>query len=145
MSSLISLDIRIESKEMLTVKSFIQDVINAGWSVIKDKKITYLQLGDKEMFDWVDEEIDIEEFLLIVDEKEQSEEVVGVSVYWSGTEIGGNVLVYNGNNISFLFIINTIYLDKHCQIPDFNWYSERILPYLINKYHVAEYKFDFTY
>ena len=53
--------------------------------------------------------------------------------------------MFDKSNFSFNFNINTKYIGENAKIPDFNWYNERIIPYLNQEYHIIEYNFEFTF
>lgn len=126
-------------------KSIIQSINNGGWNLFTDNKVTYLPIGDGDMFDWISEEISFDQFFTIVKIKEQNKELVAVELIWKDTEIGCQLLIYDSNNFSFQLSINTKYLDKAKKIPDYNWYAERILCCLLEEYHISEHQFEFVY
>jgi len=104
-----------------------------------------LPLGDDDMFEWTSADISINNFIKLVDEKENLNELVAVELYWKDTDIGGHLLLYNSSDFSFELNINTRYITTEIKIPDFNWYVERIIPCLNQHYHIMQYKFEFIY
>lgn len=145
MANALSLNIKLDSKEVIHSKDIINLLINGGWSIVKDEKIILLPLHDDDLFEWTETKISINEFFKLIDEKENFKEIIGVELAWSNTEIGGHILLYSGREFSFEFNINTQYVQKELRIPDFNWYAERIFAILKSKYQIVEYSYEFTY
>lgn len=145
MANALSLNLKLDSKEVIHSKDIINLLINGGWSIVKDEKIILLPLHDDDMFEWTETKISINEFFKLIDEKENFKELIGVELAWSNTEIGGHILLYSGREFSFELNINTQYVQKELRIPDFNWYAERIFAILKSKYQIVEYSYEFTY
>ncbi|WP_395546289.1 MULTISPECIES: hypothetical protein [unclassified Lacrimispora] len=145
MANALSLNLKLDSKEVIHSKDIINLLINGGWSIVKDEKIILLPLHDDDLFEWTETKISINEFFKLIDEKENFKEIIGVELAWSNTEIGGHILLYSGREFSFEFNINTQYVQKELRIPDFNWYAERIFAILKSKYQIVEYSYEFTY
>ena len=145
MANALSLNLKLDSKEVIHSKDIIILLINGGWSIVKDDKIILLPLHDDDMFEWTETKISINEFFKLIDEKENFKELIGVELARSNTEIGGHILLYSGREFSFELNINTQYVQKELRIPDFNWYAERIFAILKSKYQIVEYSYEFTY
>lgn len=144
MSISFSLNIKLENTTVQS-KEIVDFMIQNGWSIIKEGKITYLPLNDDEMFDWTVSEKSLSDFMKLVDEKERINELIGVELNWSNTNIGGHLLLYSGSDFSFQLNINTKYLQTGYKIPDFDWYAKNIIGILIQQYRIQEYRFEFTY
>lgn len=145
MANSLSLNIKIDSNIEIHLKDVIILLMNAGWNIMREGKITLLPLHDNDMFDWVQSDISMNDFMLLVDQKEALKELVGVELFWLNTEIGGKILLYNRVDFSFQLNINPQYIQNDLKIPDFNWYAEKIFAVLKRKYHIAEYSYSFTY
>lgn len=144
MSISFSLDIKLKTNTV-RCRKIIELFIQSGWNIGMEGKITYLPLHDNDMFDWTMSEKSIPEFMRLVDEKEKVNELIGVELHWANTNIGGDLLLYSGNDFSFLLNINTKYMQTKYKIPDFGWYAERIIGILKQEYHILEYSFEFIY
>ncbi|SHL34168.1 hypothetical protein SAMN02745136_04672 [Anaerocolumna jejuensis DSM 15929] len=145
MSSSVSLNVKLDSNKLFNCKEVINLLLKFGWNIHKDGKITFLPLKDDDMYDWTTSNITLGEFIKLVDEKDYAKEIVGVELYWENTDIGGHLLMFNKSDFSFALNIHTKYIGEKDKIPDFNWYVERIIPYLNLEYHVMEYEFEFIY
>lgn len=145
MSYSVSLNVKLDSNNMLSCKEIINLLLKTGWNIQKNSKITFLPLNDDDMFDWTTSETTLSDFIKLVDEKEYLKEIVGVELYWKDTDIGGHLLMFNNCDFSFELNINTKYIGEKVKIPDLNWYAERLIPYLSQEYHIIEYKFEVTY
>lgn len=145
MSLSFSLDIQLETNNRIPCREIIEILLQNKWNILKNKRITYLPFNDDDMFDWTASNISVNEFLKLVDEKENARELIGVELYWENTDIGGHLLLSSGTDFSFEWNINTIYLDSELKIPDFNWYSENIIKSLKQCYHIIDYKFSIVY
>lgn len=145
MSNSISLNIKLDSNNEVSCKNIVQLLIKEGWSIVKDDKIAFLPINDNDMFDWTSEKISMNDFVKLIDKKEELGELVAVELYWKDTDIGGHLLFYSSNDFSFGLNINTKYITTKTKVPDFNWYFERIIPCLEQHYHIMQYNFEFTY
>ena len=130
MSTQVSLSIKLSRRgnNVLSSVQIIQILVNNGWNLTNNGKTLYLPLGDKDDFNWQEEFLTTIDFFDLVKRKEQSNEIIGVGLYWDGTEIGGTLLLHQDHNISFSVSINRKILFGN--ITDVNWYLERILPCL---------------
>ena len=145
MSYSVSLSMKLDSSNVLCCKDIINLLSKKGWKIQKNNKITFLPINDDDMFEWTTSEITLYDFIKLVDEKEHLEEIVGVELYWEDTYIGGHLLMFNNSDFLFDLNINTKYIGEKVKIPDYNWYSERIISNLSQEYPIIEYKFEFTY
>lgn len=143
MSISFSLNIKLENSVLC--KKIINLLLQNGWNIVKEGKITYLPLNDDDMFNWTVSENSLSDFMKLVDEKEKINEPIGVEINWSNTNIGGHLLLYNGSDFSFQLNVNTKYLKTEYKIPDFNWYAEKIMDVLLQQYHIREYSFELIY
>lgn len=145
MSSSVSLNVKLDSNNLLSSKEVITLLLKFGWNIQKDGKITFLPLKDDDMYNWTTSNISLGDFIKLVDEKEYAKEIVGVELYWENTDIGGHLLMFNKSDFSFALNINTKYIGEKDKIPDFNWYAERIITCLNLEYRMMEYEFEFIY
>ncbi|GLC81341.1 hypothetical protein [Lacrimispora brassicae] len=145
MSHSVSLNVKLNSNAIRSCKEIIILLLRFGWNIEKNSKITFLPLNDDDMFDWTSSNITFDDFIKLVEKKENAKEIVGVELYWQSTDIGGHLLMYNNSDFSFEFNINTKYVEEMIKIPDFNWYAEKTIPCLNQGGRMMEYKFEFTY
>ena len=107
----------------------IQRLLNFGWALNYNGKVSYLPLGDNDEFSWRAESISSESLLVILNEKEQRGELVGVVLTWKDSGIGGNFLVYNNGTLSISLSINRKLIeDIKSGITDLNWYLVKLIP-----------------
>lgn len=77
MSSSVSLNVKLNSNNLLSCKEVINLLLKFGWNIQKDGKITFLPLKDYDMYDWTTSNISLGDFINLVDEKEYGKEIVG--------------------------------------------------------------------
>ncbi len=119
-------------------------MINNNWIIKKNNKISYLPLGDDDLFEWTENEMKENELKEIIKKKEIEKEIIGIVFYWENTDIGVSMLCFPDNQITFNLNINRVVIDeKECrEITDTNWYLERIIPCLkTDKFKVQNVKF----
>jgi hypothetical protein len=89
-----------------------------------------LPLGDNGKFEW--RAVSVRERQNVLDEikkKQQLNEIIGVVVTYKDSLIGGELLILpSKSQISFSISINRKKLEN--RITDFQWYEDRILPWL---------------
>ena len=141
----ISFSLNIKLGNTVRCKEIIDLLLQNGWDIVKNGIITYLPLNDNDMFNWTVSENSRSDFMKLVDEKEKINELIGVEINWSNTNIGGHLLLYSGSDFSFQLNVNTKYLNAEYKIPDLNWYAEKIMSIIIQQYHIQEYSFEHTY
>lgn len=59
MSSSISLNVKLNSNNLLSCKEVINLLLKFGWNIQKDGKIIFLPLKDYDMYDWTTSLVDI--------------------------------------------------------------------------------------
>jgi hypothetical protein len=138
MSVSASIDIILSEKK--TAVEIINRLMNFGWTLAtKDGYIGYLPLGDKDDFHWQAEKISFEALTKILHEKERANEIVGVTMTWKDTEIGGSFLFWRNDSLETFSMCTdgnrqrTI-LDGNYEITDFQWYLAKLLPPLDVEY-----------
>ena len=145
MSRTISLDIKLDLQEKLTVISLLEALVSSGLNPIINDTINCLPIDDNEMYNWTKIKGCISELYDIVSVKEKDNEVIGVDLYWNNTDVGVTLLIFNPHDISFSIDINVKYFDQKTQLIDFNWYSSKILLALNDAFNVTQYTFSFIY
>ncbi len=145
MSNSVSLDISLTSKNNCFIEDIIRTLLNNDWYIVKNKQTTYLPIGDNDMYDWTSKEVTEQELFNIIKIKEDQNEIIGLELYYLNSEIGFHLLIFNTKELTLMIDINKKYINKEMGILDFNWYIEKIIPCLHEKFNVSEYKFDFIY
>lgn len=131
MSVFANLDIQLVSpvEPEKFILSVIQLLLSFGWCFNDGGAITYLPIGDNDDFDWQRAEITDNTLLEILREKEKLGELIGVTMTWESSSIGGEFLFYSDGIISLNLSINRKKIKKH-GYTDINWYIEKIIPVL---------------
>ena len=63
-------------------------------------------------------------------------------MYWNGTNIGGNIILYSNVALTFFLCINRKIL-KLNELTDINWYFENFVQvFIINNYHTISVKYE---
>lgn len=106
---------------------FIKVLLEAGWRVFNNKEITFLPLRDNGEFNWVSKASNIEEIFNIIDEKERSNEVIGLVLYWRKTNIGVRVTFKSIDDINIALDINRKEIKGLNNMTNVNWYFERLI------------------
>ena len=140
-----SISIRIKNtktQKLATQTEILEILINNGWKAIYPSGyVLYLPVGDKDMFDWQEEKINIPSLMKIVKKKEKTNELIGIGLIWQDSEIGGNVLLRHEKDMSEKKIYTSMSFslggerkmlmnEDGFEITDVNWYLQRLLPAL---------------
>ena len=118
---------------------------DAGWTVFDNLgKIEFLPLGDDEDFCWQEEKKSFEELKEILLLKQQSNEFIGVNLFYSGTDYGISFLARSIDDIVISININRRTIGEDTDsLTDFEWYFSRIIKVLQEKASlVVSYKFE---
>ncbi|MFI5758368.1 hypothetical protein [Streptomyces sp. NPDC051569] len=102
-----------------------------GVSFSRAGHVSYL-LDDDGMFDWIqDADDDLSRIILEMGDTRWSRGIVGISLMFSGSAQGGDLLFQPGRSvISFLISINRKNLSKSSKFCDLGWYLDRLVPAL---------------
>ncbi|MFC1894870.1 hypothetical protein ACFLYH_02880 [Candidatus Dependentiae bacterium] len=125
----------------------IKVLMEFGWVLSHDGYVGYLPLGDKDDFDWQEKEISIERLTGILKSKQDAGEIVGITMSWKDTEIGGDFLFWPKDNLH-TFSMNMdgnrriIKLDSDYEVTDFQWYLPKLLLPLNKVWTVEYFSFD---
>ena len=141
----ITIQLPKQKNAYLSGLTVLKTLMNAGWTLNDQGKISYLPLGDKDDFDWhIQENLSFEELKGILTAKEKAKEAIGVIVTWQDTGIGGTVMFRLDNNLSFGLDINRkeILLQNNYAVTDFQWYLEKLLPPLNDAFGVEYFSCD---
>jgi hypothetical protein len=148
MSISASIDIKLAAKtnSIKSHRAVIEILNNSGWKILNNNKAVYLPLGDDGDYDWRSEELDYDALMNIIEKKANNDEVVGVELVWKDTEIGGQLLIFNSTELSFNITINRkyIYTDSLLNLVDVNWYIEKLITYLSDRYAIEQFSYQQT-
>lgn len=117
------LDLQIPDTSNRSTLSIIKTMTAAGWSITFNGETNYLPTGDADNFDWRSEAIHSAQFFDIISKKESLGELIGITMIWEGTEIGGDFLFHEDGLISISLSINRKRTPN--KITDINWYIDK--------------------
>ena len=142
-SALINLDFAERLDCKINATNIIKCLINNGWRINCNHKISYIPLGDNGMYNWQEKELSYADFYEIIKQKEIANEDIGVDIYWKNTEIGLSLLIFSDLKVTLILSINRVKIDlQDIDITDSSWYLQRIIPYLYkDKMVVVRYTF----
>jgi len=141
-----SIDLRIvkyKTGAVISPTETLKILLSNGWRVITDNgEAFYKSLnvnGDDDISNWTIGKITLPELMKIFEEKEQRGELIGVTINWQNTLIGGGVLLYGEKEMrqKNIHTSMTFSLDSDRQlipgidpfeITDVNWYLTKLLP-----------------
>jgi hypothetical protein len=96
-------------------------------------------LGDRDAFNWTRLSItEIDTAFEILRKKEESGEIVEITLTWLESTTGVNVLFLEDNTISFSLTIDRKTLEQN-DFTDVSWYLSRIIPPLVADKVLIEY------
>lgn len=141
-----SIDIQLarkDNKEILA-SDLIKTLIEGNWRVYNNRKIKYIPLGDREEFNWKQDELQLEEFIKIVQDKERENELISVIIYWKNTDISCTLMIFSELEIAFGITGNRKILKsiRSHRVTDVNWYLERTVGILEEGYTIENFKYS---
>lgn len=141
MSKQSSLDFQLVYGKDYTIIDLFNCLITNGWQYSEDNKVTFLPVGDDGNYDWQCEKMSLNQLQKLMENKIINNEVIGITMTWENTGIGGDYLFWPDGNFSFIINKNRkILIDK---ITDVNWYLTRIIPVFgLGNIKLIEYKFE---
>ena len=144
MSISASINIKLLEKNIPTQK-IIETIKNTGWALTQNNYTSYLPFGDNEMFDWqTRKDMPSTELNKLLKAKQDANEIIGLFLTWQKTDIGGSFLFwpehsYTGFAINLSSDRQYIKINNTYKITDFNWYLEKLLPYLDEAFGVSSF------
>lgn len=142
MSVSASIDVELNFKSNTSMLVVIQSLLNFGWSFDYEGSVFYLPVGDDDDFDWKRSDISTDVLLDIFRKKEQLGELIGVTMTWQETEIGGEFLFWHDASLSVNLSVNRKCVEEY-GYTDINWYMEKIIPALkIDSIRVESFSFS---
>lgn len=144
MSMMSSIDFKLSEKHCKAIDRLgvIESIIESGWKCREHDGIHYLPLGDQGEFDWQIEDISFEQLFEILRQKQECNELIGMTLLWENTDVGVILLFHADGTLSFSTNINRVALDAECsgrKLTDMNWYLERLAPAIHNAGYSVEF------
>ena len=141
-----SIDIKLNDYIDYRIMDIIEALIKGGWTLKNDQnEVSYLPIGDEDNFDWLEKSITHDELRTIIEEKENSNELVGIKMYWKDTNIGITLLLVSYKEFSISLSINRkrINVEDARAVTDINWYVQTIIETLKQqKYQIERFTFE---
>lgn len=132
MSRSSSIDIRYYSS-VATSCEVLKLLLRYGWNLDDYGEITFLPMGDDDRFDWMSLPYTMDNqrhVLQLLEAKERAQELLGITLQWENSRIGGTVLFYPDQSFSFMATINRRTLPM-LEVTDVNWYLHKLLAPLL--------------
>ena len=141
MEASIILDCSNYSESITDILKIFQRI---GWNTRNSQgEVTYLPIGDSDMYNWVKQKISEEELYTIISNKIITGEQIGIDLFYNTSSEGLSLLAYNTSQIILSLSINRKLIDtRH---TDMAWYWENIIHKFINEgvellsYNIKEY------
>jgi hypothetical protein len=125
-------DIDLVFARVVTVGTVVRALAGEGWSLQEPLGLSYMVDRDG-LFDWQSTSTNrVVEVLTEVNARENIDHYVGVCIYHSTAEIGGQLLFHPGrSHCSFSPTINRRSLPGAPALTDMAWYLNRLVPPLL--------------
>jgi hypothetical protein len=124
--------IHLEIQAVPATAEILSLLLQAGWGYDYHGEITYLPVGDNEMFNWSTEPLDgwsrVES---VIATKVQNNEPVGLGLAWKDSKIGGTFYVKPQGEMMVILDADRPRLEGCDDFTDVSWYLSRILRPLI--------------
>ena len=134
---MMSIDIKIANNE--STLRIIDTLIESGWGCGNEKH--YLPVGDNDMYNWQSKKITDFEWRSVLYRKIDENEAIGVELFWKNREISISVLIFSPIEISITIARNPKYLNATCKILNVNWYLEKTVFVLQEKFTIYAYTY----
>ncbi len=125
-------DIDLVFARAVTVDAVVRALAGEGWSLQEPLGISYMVNND-DLFDWQSASTDqAAEVLTVVDSPDNIDYHVGVCIYHSAAETGGQLFFHAGrSHCSFIPTINRRSLSGATTLTDMAWYLNTLVPPLL--------------
>ncbi len=110
--------------------TYIIDLLcKGGWTVYNENRnIEYLPIGDDDDFCWQEDNISYEKLIDIIELKQQTNELVGVNLYYEGTSHGISLLLRDIKNVIISIDINRNTIGGgRDSLTNFEWYFSKLI------------------
>ncbi|NVJ51715.1 MAG: hypothetical protein HWE11_15095 [Gammaproteobacteria bacterium] len=143
MSVLAGIDIYFKSE--LEPIILIELLVKNGWTYDDNGQIVYLPINDNDMFEWQTKNLsDWNSVKEIIREKSTLKELIGLSLTWGSTQVGGEFLFDPKDNSLGIGLNCNRKTKVGTNETDFDWYLEKLINPLekegfdIIKYEVSQ-------
>ena len=128
MSVSASIDIELSAPNLQQV-DVLRLLLKQGWVIYDNGYKSFLPINDKGMFNW--QWVPISQFtdadlFAILSIKQSFQELIGVSLSWKDTDIGGEFLISDDLTLC-ISLTNNRRINTY-GLTDFDWYLSRIIP-----------------
>ncbi|SFX74050.1 hypothetical protein SAMN04487866_12134 [Thermoactinomyces sp. DSM 45891] len=134
-----SIDFQLVYRDSTKMVLF-QSLMSNGWKYHDEfGKVFYLPVGDIDDYDWQREKMSLDQLQELVQRKIDQNEVIGITITWEDTDVGGDFLIWPDGNCSFMVNKNRkILIDR---ITDISWYLSKLVPAINSRgIRLIEYK-----
>ena len=128
MSVSASIDIELSAPNLQQV-DVLRLLLKQGWVIYDNGYKSFLPINDKGMFNW--QWVPISQFtdadlFAILSIKQSFQELIGVSLSWKDTDIGGEFLI--SDDLTLCISLSNNRRINTYGLTDFDWYLSRIIP-----------------
>jgi hypothetical protein len=131
--------IQFNTDKPITPIETLEILVSYGWSLNRDRYVSYLPLGKDDPFDCISEIMNKDSLFEILRKKEIQSELIVTSLTWQDSDIGGSLFLYDEKRaledkictpIVFSIDVNRkkLVLESAYEMTDVNWYLKRLLP-----------------
>ena len=105
----------------------LQKLLDHGWTYNDQGSITYLPLGDREMYDWQQSPLDEWNTVnAVLESKINANERIGIILTWEDTLIGGDFhIAPSSQEVSVTWSVNRKVIEGG--FTDHSWYLSKLL------------------
>jgi len=125
-SASIDLQLAVSNRSRLSRVEIVQSFLAFGWTLNDGGGVSYLPVGDDDEFDWLTANINHDEVLEVLKKKEMLGELIGISMTWKESGIGGDFLLRSDGAISVILTKN-IKRVIETGFADVNWYINKVI------------------
>ena len=128
MSVSASIDIELSAPNLQQV-DVLRLLLKQGWVIYDNGCKSFLPINDKDMFNWhrvPTSQITDADLFAILSIKQSFQELIGVSLSWKDTDIGGEFLI--SDDLTLCISLSNNRRINTYGLTDFDWYLSRIIP-----------------
>lgn len=130
--ALITINCERYSKRIIDIVDLLFQI---GWcSRNKKGAVEYLPVGDKDEYNWQEQQISDDEVNLIINKKQDENEMVGLALYYQNSIEGLILLAKNTKEIMLDLDINRRKMgEDRDAITDIGWYFDNLIQKIIER------------
>lgn len=123
----------IDFEEAVDPIQLINDLIDFGWTYDDGGKISYIPVGDNDLFEWQEESLENwNKVLEIIQEKIAKNEVIALILTWRDTQIGGHFIISEDRKCLMISLSVDRQTIGNSRKTNFDWYEGKIVTALKN-------------